>query len=94
MEYINDNNGKWLVRNGKKYGLVEPSPEYLIKNAPKQPTQEEINNQITNELNNTTPELMEIFEDIVDWAEKEGFILSDKKKQLMDFRKEKRKGII
>jgi len=60
---------------------------------PKTLTQEEINHQITSELNNTTPELLEIFEDIVNWAEKEGFILSEQKKQLMDFRKEKRKKI-
>ena len=65
----------------------------LKKYTPKIPTQEEINHKITSELNNTTPELLEIFEDIVNWAEKEGFILSEQKKQLMDFRKEKRKGI-
>lgn len=57
---------------------------------PKIPTQEELNNQITNELNNTNPELIEILEDIVDWAEKEGFTLSEKKKELMNSRKSKR----
>jgi hypothetical protein len=60
---------------------------------PKILTQEEINNQITSELNNTTPELLEIFEDIVEWAEKEGFILSEQKKELINSRKEKRNQI-
>jgi hypothetical protein len=60
----------------------------------KELTQEELNQQITNEINSSNNELLEIFEDIVEWAKEKGFILSEQKKQLIDFRKEKRKGII
>lgn len=31
MSYIFDADGKWSIRNGKKYCLVEPSSEYLQK---------------------------------------------------------------
>ena len=58
---------------------------------PKLPTQEELNQQITNDINSSNNELLEIFEDIVEWAEKKGFILSEQKKEIINSRKEKRK---
>ena len=61
---------------------------------PKVLTQEELNQQITNDINSSNNEVQEIFEDIVEWAEEKGFILSENKKQLINSRKEKRKGII
>lgn len=57
---------------------------------PKVPTQEELNNQITNDINSTNNDLLEIFEDIVEWAEEKGFILSEQKKELINIRKAKR----
>lgn len=95
MEHITDKEGKWTLRKGKKYQLIEPSQEYIIANTLSQEQlNEQHNQQITNEINSSNNELLEIFEDIVDWAEEKGFILSKKKKELINSRKEKRKGII
>lgn len=48
--YITDSQGKWSMRNGKKYILIEPSQEYAIEQQEEQllqlliPTDEEIKN--------------------------------------------------
>lgn len=46
-EYIIDEKGKWLLRKGKKYALVDPSQEYLDS---QKPTKEEKIKQKKQEL--------------------------------------------
>ena len=66
MEYVNDIDGKWELRKGKKYRLVEPSQTYIDANTPKQ---EELDNLADLEtlklITDTDTYLVRFMEDMV-----------------------------
>jgi|GEM_PF-4018196 len=89
--YFEDENGKW--EKVGKYGkiLVEPSQKYIDENTP---TQEELdeqaNNEVLKEIKTTDSDLLRLIEDIAEWAELQGFVIPQQKKDLIAERKSKR----
>ena len=89
--YINDEQGKWSVRKGKKYLLVEPSQGYIDKNTP---TQAELdaqhNKEVLEDIKATDSNLLRVVEDLIDWAITTGFVAPQEKLDLINERKTKR----
>ena len=94
MDYIIDNDGKWSVRKGKKYCLIEPSAEYIAKNTPTQAElDEQHNKEVLAEIKATDSDLIRLVEDVAEWAESMGFVIPQAKKDLISARKTKRNDL-
>lgn len=61
-EFIYDEQGKWTIRNGEKYELLEPSEDWLEK---QKPTVEQIKREILQELADLDVIVPRVVEDII-----------------------------
>jgi hypothetical protein len=82
IECLEDTKQNDIYENGK-----------FSKPTPKLPTQEEINEQTIQELNQTNNKLARLIEDLAEFCEGLGFVIPATQKELIAKRKEKRKKI-